>query len=467
MSICEYPSCSNECARFSNGEYKKHCSRSCCAKDNALKGAEKKKATCMEKYGTPYPIGLKETRQKIKNSIKAKYGVDNVSQINDVKAKKKTTLLKNYGVDHPLKSSEIQQRVRDTLLKNYGVHHVSYIGKTPEEIELLLDASKIHELNKTFNLYSIAQQYGFSDRTLREILEKNNISPIFHADSSFEKEVKMYIGSLYNSTIESGVRILDGKEIDIYLPDLKLGFECNGAYWHSEVAGKRNKDYHLFKLAAASNIGINLKQIWDYDWYSKNDIVKSMICNSLGLSKRVYARKCTIRELSLQESRDFFNSSHIQGHIPASFTVGLFHNTILVAAMSFGKSRFDKTAEWELLRFSNVLYTSVAGGASKLLQYFINAKSANTVLSYSHKHMSTGNLYKVLGFNYIRTTSPSYKYTLNYKHFMSRMTYQKHKLSSLLPVFDSSLTEWDNMKNNGYDRIWDCGNDVWLFKGNT
>jgi hypothetical protein len=25
----------------------------------------------------------------------------------------------------------------------------------------------------------------------------------------------------------------------------------------------------------------------------------------------------------------------------------------------------------------------------------------------------------------------------------------------------SSLTEWENMVNNGYNRIWGCGNSVW------
>lgn len=463
---CSFTECNNTCDTFVDGTYKKHCSKSCCAKDNAAKGAEKKRQTCIARYGTPYPIGSAATRTKIKNSIKDRYGVENVSQINSVKDKKKATLIEHYGVDHPLKSQEIKDRVRTTLTEKYGVQHVSYIGKTPEAIALLTDPAKIHKLNKTFNLYSIAQQYGFSDRTLREILEKNNIDPIFHVDSSFEKEVKLYIASVYAGTITSGARILDGKDIDIFLPDRHLGFECNGAYWHSELAGKRNKDYHLTKLKSALTAGIDLKQIWDFDWYSKNDIVKSMINHSLGLSNRVYARNCEITVLTKIQERDFFNTCHIQGHVPSNIAIGLYFDDVLMAAMSFGKSRFDKSVEWELLRFSNKLYTSVAGGASKLLQYFIKLKQPASLLSYSHRHISSGSLYKQIGFEYVRSTDPSYKYTLNYKNFMSRVTFQKHKLPKMLDIFDNTLPEWENMKNNGYDRIWDCGNDVWQLKGN-
>lgn len=464
---CGYPPCNNTCNTFTNGEFKKHCSKSCCAKDNALKGAEKKRATCIEKYGTPYPIGSQSVRTKIKESIANKYGVDNVSQLDAVKDKKKITLIKNYGVDHPLKSLEIQDKVKATLIKKYGVEHVSYIGKSSETIELLSDASKIHSLNKDYNLYAIAQQYGLADRTLREILEKNNIAPIFHSDSSFEKEIKLYIQSIYSGEVVSGARVLNGKEIDIFLPELNVGFECNGAYWHSEVAGKRDKNYHLSKLTVANAHNINLKQIWDFDWYTKTDIVKSMISHTLGLSNRIFARNCTIQELDNITEQAFFNQTHIQGIASSTVALGLFYNNELVCAMSFVKSRYDKTVEWELLRFSNNLYTSVAGGASRLLKYFVNSKKPISILSYSHRHISNGNLYKSIGFEYLRTTGPSYSYTKDYKKFASRISFQKHKLKNLLLNFNEDKTEWQNMQNNGYDRIWDCGNDVWIIKGNT
>ena len=462
---CGYPSCNNECDIFPNGLFKKHCSKSCCAKDNALRGLEKKKATCVEKYGVEYPIGTATVRQKIKTTIAKRYGVENISQISAVKEKKKKTLIENYGVDHPLKSTIIKDRVKNTLDQRYGVTHVSYIGKSQEEIALLSDPNKIHELNKQYNLYAIAQQYGFSDRTLREILEKNNIEPIFHNNSSFEKEVQTYIQTVYTGKIISGTRILNGKEIDIFLPDLNIGFECNGAYWHSETAGGRNKDYHIDKLQSALNLNINLKQIWDFEWYVNTALIKSMINHTLGLSKRLFARKCDIREIQIEDERTFLNRTHIQGYTPSTISLGLFFNDKQVAIMTFIKSRYDKTYEWELLRFSNELNTSVVGAASRLLKYCINMTQSESILSYSHRHISDGNLYKMLGFEHIRTTGPSYRYTTDYKYFTSRITYQKHKLEKLLPIFDADLTEWQNMQNNGYDRIWDCGNDVWKLKG--
>lgn len=62
------------------------------------------------------------------------------------------------------------------------------------------------------------------------------------------------------------------------------------------------------------------------------------------------------------------------------------------------------------------------------------------------------------------STSPNYFYiTKNASTIESRQKFQKHKLKNILPTFDEKLSEWENMKNNGYDRFWDCGNLVFTF----
>ncbi len=47
-----------------------------------------------------------------------------------------------------------------------------------------------------------------------------------------EKELLDFIKKSYKGVVLQSYR--DNLEIDIYLPDLKLGFEFNGLYWHSE-----------------------------------------------------------------------------------------------------------------------------------------------------------------------------------------------------------------------------------------
>jgi hypothetical protein len=131
--------------------------------------------------------------------------------------------------------------------------------------------------------------------------------------------------------------------------------------------------------------------------------------------------------------------------------------------MSFGayrKSLGQKSEQgkYELLRFCNKLNTSVVGGASRLLKYFIKMNNPLEIISYSDKCWSSGNLYKELGFEYLSTSDPNYYYIIDdvRRH---RFNYRKDKLVKL--GHDAKLTESQIMTNLGYDRIYDCGSDKW------
>lgn len=68
---------------------------------------------------------------------------------------------------------------------------------------------------------------------------------------------------------------LNGKEIDVYLPSLKLGFEANGLYWHSEKY--KGKSYHEDKWQLARSNGIDLFWIWEDDWRDDRLLVEDLI----------------------------------------------------------------------------------------------------------------------------------------------------------------------------------------------
>ena len=172
----------------------------------------------------------------------------------------------------------------------------------------------------------------------------------------------------------------------------------------------------------------------------------------------------TLAYEKIKTETPFLHNNHIQGYTASSISYGLTHNEELVSVMTFSKSRYTKKYEYELIRFCSKLDTNVVGGASKLFKHFINQHSPNTIVSYSDKSWNTGNVYTILGFKYSHTSAPNYHYFKPGNTILqSRLQFQKHKLSSKLDNFNSVLSEWDNMKNNGYNRIWDCGNDVFVW----
>jgi hypothetical protein len=122
------------------------------------------------------------------------------------------------------------------------------------------------------------------------------------------------------------------------------------------------------------------------------------------------------------------------------------------------KNKCSSDVEWEMLRFTNKQNTNVIGGASKLLEHF-RSNFEGGIVAYSDRRYSIDSIYKELGFQFLHNSEPNYFYFKNLLVLESNQ-----KLSDLLENFDSNLTEYENMVNNGYNRIWDCGNSVWEYK---
>lgn len=272
-----------------------------------------------------------------------------------------------------------------------------------------------------------------------------------------EEELKDFI-SKYVQVESNNRTILNGKEIDIYCPSKKIGFEYNGLFWHSEIG---NRTSLLYKTEKCEEQDIQLIHIFEDEWIHKKQIVKSRIRHLLGITAfgKIYARKCEVRCINSSLSKKFVEKYHLQGAINASVHLGLFYKNRLVAVMTFGKSRFNKKYGWELLRYCTISNFSVVGGAGKLLKFFLR-QTTDSIVTYADRRWSNGNLYRQLGFKFVRKSPPGYTYFngANGIERLSRIKFQKHKLKSILSNYDPNLSESENMKNNGWVKIYDCGN---------
>ena len=86
-------------------------------------GKEKRKETCLEKYGVEYTLQSEEIRQKIKETNLQKYGVENPFQNEEIKEKIKETNLQKYGVENPSQNKEVFKK---TLSKLYSAKEYTF-----------------------------------------------------------------------------------------------------------------------------------------------------------------------------------------------------------------------------------------------------------------------------------------------------------------------------------------------------
>lgn len=304
-------------------------------------------------------------------------------------------------------------------------------------------AEKEKEIDKLFNSYkkrSFMSGKSYQEDEIAHFLSENGIS--------FKRYDR---------------KTLYPKELDFFIEDKKVAIEFDGLYWHSEE--NLGKTYQLEKTELCEKNGIRLIHIFEDDWNFHQQIIKSIVLSALGIyNKKIYARKCIFEKIDAKEGYDFFEKNHVSGALKTiSEFYGLKYNGQLVECIQIGKSRFEKGII-ELLRMATLLNTQVIGGFSKLMKN----QPYNFIVSYVDRSLYNGTGYIKTGWEITDITRPAYFYfkTNGKKKRENRMKYQKHKLASQLEDFDQNLSEAENMKKNGYSRIFDCGNYKLIWRRN-
>jgi very-short-patch-repair endonuclease/predicted transcriptional regulator len=283
-----------------------------------------------------------------------------------------------------------------------------------------------------------------------------------------EQELIDVFNSLGVQFIANDRKILkNNRELDFYFPKHNLAIEFDGIYWHSELQGK-DRTYHLQKTLECEAKGIQLLHIFEDEWEHHREIVIGKIKSLLKKDDRisVYARMTELREISSKESRDFLDTHHLQGADTAKYRVGLFYNNILVSVMTFSKPNASKgnirnvsSGTYELSRYCTHAKYRCIGGASKLLKYFIKTYQPTSIVSYADRRYSTvtRNVYETLGFTLSHESSPNYWYFSGKTGLKRYHRFNFTKKKTIQLGGNPSKTEWENMIELGYNRIWDCG----------
>jgi hypothetical protein len=144
----------------------------------------------------------------------------------------------------------------------------TFPGLSEEYKQIYKDPQKLKDFIENLEdktIFNIAQLFGQSRESTYQLLYKMNLLNLVDLkpmQSHYETEIADYIGK--DLCILNDRTILDGKEIDIYIPSKKIGIEFNGTYWHSTEV-KLDRNYHLEKSKLAEQKGVRLIHIYEYE----------------------------------------------------------------------------------------------------------------------------------------------------------------------------------------------------------
>jgi len=463
-----------------------------CNKPTKYNVSSKKQIKYQEFCSIPCVNKYSETKKKILKTNNEKYGKNYYTQTKEYIEKTKNNNIKKYGF-----SSTNKKHIQNIL--EFENLNSKLLKKWIDKDELFL----IQEFMDYFNV---------TRKTVNDLKTKFKIqNPNKQNKSKTQKEIFILIKNEIDKVFYNNQGIIKTKnkklELDIFVPEFNFAIEYNELTYHSYGYSEKytvlnnykkekkifsfnddnelsknfyNKDKHLLKTELSEKKNIQLFHIFENEWLNlnKRKIWISMIYSKMNKNNRIFARKCTIKEISSKDAKLFCETNHIQGYINSSIKIGLFYNEELVSVMTFGKSRRNKWKgkdQYELYRFCSKLNTTIVGGASKLLKYFELNYNPKLLISYANRRWSTGNLYEKLDFELVDKTIPNFFYfklkDLKYDFFEleSREKYQKYRLKEYfekgkIEFFNEDIPTELNMFINDYRRIWDSGNLVYIKK---
>lgn len=340
----------------------------------------------------------------------------------------------------------------------------AFVARAMELHKEKYDYSKSNIVRTKDEITIVCPIHGEFKQTIESHLKGSGCPICGKVESSSEHELYEYICSLVgkDNVIHNDRTVLNGKEIDVYVPSKKIGFEFNGVVWHSEKFGK-DKDYHLDKLNEANKNGIQLVQIFEDEFSNHKELVFAKIKRLLGCCndlKRVYARNCYVTEIDTELAKRFLKRCHIQGFAKSTVYLGLKRRDNcypLVAVMALTKNGDGK---WNLTRYAADKDMIVCGGGGKLFKYFIRNYPVKNVVTFADRRWTVSeddNLYTKIGFKLDKVTSPDYRYIFGSDGIRyHKFNFRKKALSKKygLPI---EMTESEMTASIGAYRIWDCG----------
>ena len=288
------PCCGKGILKFNgnkrNNYFIRGCSKECIYK---LRN-EKSINTSIIKYGTKYPrqnsIENNKINEKRKQTCLEKYGVENAAQSNRVKDKSKQTCLEKYGVEYAFQAEIVKQHIKETCLKKYGVNWAfqSEIAKKKQKETLL----KKYGVTNSFLIPDVVESFKIRKQEIQEKRdETKRKNKTFGTSIPEQKSYNLLLTIFDKYDIIRQYKDINRYPFncDFYISSLDLFIECN-YFWthHDHFFDETNEDdinelKRMIKMAETHKFYEKAITVW-----TKNDLEKKKIAENNNLNYKVF-----------------------------------------------------------------------------------------------------------------------------------------------------------------------------------
>lgn len=337
----------NECDRKFHSERQLKSHVKAHDKDLIRRSLDRRRRTNILRYGGKSYLSSDNGQRRFKRTMTERYGVDCTFKSKDLMDKAKDTMVAKYGHEYPA-------QVKSIMLAQYESKRRNIYGDAA--YELLYDSKALQSLLDSMNKPSFEDVATFihdnfeNSENVTKQLVYNRIRAAgledkikrFGRTSSYEDVVSNWIESCGRDVVRNS-RFLDGKEIDVYVKECKLGFEIDGAYWHSaDVAGALCQ---LDKTKLCESKGIDVIHLFEQELVLCEDDMRKFCVSRIAQPISDF----DIRKISKDEAFSYYEV-HTCKKLPASCS----YSSILVDGDIAGIACLKKDAIVSFSTFENI-----------------------------------------------------------------------------------------------------------------
>lgn len=443
---------------------------------------DKQKQTVLNKYGSEECYN-KQRSENIKKALKHKEGhfesiisnIDKEQFINDYITlnkprsymRTKYNIPSDYMMDKIVKEFQCKKSKQQSCKLGLNTKCLTY------PVDNMNNWQKGHA-TRIQNFGSIEESYRQGKIKQKEtMLSKYGTECLFNSPEILSHRKKRDTGpnnKFKNLLIQNGLEFEQEFVIESKSYDFKVGsnlIEINPTITHNAFKlpyppyKGLTKEYHQLKSALAEKHGYRCIQVWE--WEDTNKILNLLVSRPT-----VYARKCEVRKVPNIETNEFLDKFHFQGKSRSDVQLGLYYEGDLVSVMTFGKPRYNKNYEYELIRYCSSY--NVIGGSSKLFKHFINEYNPHSIISYCDRSKFSGSTYLKLGFTYSKCSLGRHWYHSKLGIHITDNLLRQHGFDQLLGkyfgTYGKGTSNEELMYNNGFLDVYDCGQAVYIWKNN-
>lgn len=239
----------------------------------------------LETYGSTTPFGSALIREKSKQTNLFRYGYKVANQNPQIHQKGIKTCLKRYGVENPAHIPSVKRASEQSRRANYDDLFVLKLAQ--KNIELITDKQTYCDdidAKLTYKCKVCGTQWESDVTNYQRVFCEDCYKQPF---SQGEIKIREFIKSICKHEIIYNDRTtLEGKELDIWIPDLNIAIEFNGNYWHSELF--KSENYHQQKTIKCREKGIRLIHIFEHEFTNKPQSVYNLLQSALGIGEVIY-----------------------------------------------------------------------------------------------------------------------------------------------------------------------------------